>query len=512
MSSEYVKLLNALPRPDLYDSFELVKRHMPVEQPPSAASYIVFQKGGQCYAKNGMTGHIEFGPGDAGTVIQSAINALTNGGKIFIKDGTYTLNSPLTVRANVGLVGEGKNTVLYYPSQTPNINVVTLSGDYSFIDNLAVKATRGWAPAYFALVKPQGNFTKVINCYLSDSPYDGIIPMNGKNILIANNVIEGMDDDGINPSSASDHITIANNLIKNTIGSGIHLARNPGSLYATVVGNVISNAGNDGGISIYNSSDITIIGNVITDSVHGIAFLYGTCENISIIGNKINATTYGITASVGNNIAIIGNQITAGAYGVNLYASNILIKGNMFTGGTRGVYTNANNVSVIGNQVRNVTEYGIVLSGGTSYNYGEVIGNLVDASVSQASIFLYMNYVRVAENIALNAAVYSINEAGGDNNVIEYNTVDKPISKVGVNTVVRGNKGFVTENSGTAVGTGSQQTISHGCNFTPSKAQVILSNIDNGANPYLSANPDATNIYVTAVNGKTYRWEVKMYP
>jgi hypothetical protein len=78
--------------------------------------------------------------------------------------------------------------------------------------------------------------------------------------------------------------------------------------------------------------------------------------------------------------------------------------------------------------------------------------------------------------------------------------------------IAKGNTGYVTENSGTAVGTGSQQTIAHGCNFTPSKAQVIVSNIDNGANPYLSADPDATNIYVTAVNGKAYRWEVKMYP
>ena len=64
-------------------------------------------------------------------------------------------------------------------------------------------------------------------------------------------------------------------------------------------------------------------------------------------------------------------------------------------------------------------------------------------------------------------------------------------------------------NSGSATGTGSQQTIAHGCDFTPSKENVILSNIDDGANPYLSAEPDATNIYVTAVNGKKYRWEVK---
>jgi len=66
-----------------------------------------------------------------------------------------------------------------------------------------------------------------------------------------------------------------------------------------------------------------------------------------------------------------------------------------------------------------------------------------------------------------------------------------------------------SENSGTAIGTGAQQAIPHECGFIPTKAQVIVTNIDDGANPYLSADPDATNIYVTAVTGKKYRWEVK---
>jgi len=78
--------------------------------------------------------------------------------------------------------------------------------------------------------------------------------------------------------------------------------------------------------------------------------------------------------------------------------------------------------------------------------------------------------------------------------------------------IFRDNEGYVTESSGTATGTGAQQAIAHGCDFTPTKAQVIVSNIDDGANPYLSADPDATYIYVTAVSGKEYRWEVKRAP
>jgi len=63
--------------------------------------------------------------------------------------------------------------------------------------------------------------------------------------------------------------------------------------------------------------------------------------------------------------------------------------------------------------------------------------------------------------------------------------------------------------SGTGTGSGAEQTIAHGCDFTPTKAQVCVSNIDDGANPYVSSNPNATSIFVTAVSTKVYRWEVK---
>ncbi len=60
------------------------------------ASYIIFQDSGKIYAKNGTTGKIEFNNTDASMVIQSAVDALTNGGKIFIKNGIYA-RSTLTI-------------------------------------------------------------------------------------------------------------------------------------------------------------------------------------------------------------------------------------------------------------------------------------------------------------------------------------------------------------------------------------------------------------------------------
>ena len=76
-----------------------------------------------------------------------------------------------------------------------------------------------------------------------------------------------------------------------------------------------------------------------------------------------------------------------------------------------------------------------------------------------------------------------------------------------------GANAYLTENSGTSTGTGAQQTIPHGCAFTPTYDQVFLSERSTGgALAYQSATPDATNIYVTATNLKTYNWQVSKNP
>jgi len=109
------ELRRYVPRTDLYDSLELVHYHMPVEQPPATASYIIFKKGNKTYAKNGTYGHIEYEDTDSTTVIQNAVNALTNGGKIFIKRGTYTGDGTnLTItKDKINIIGEGRDLVIF---------------------------------------------------------------------------------------------------------------------------------------------------------------------------------------------------------------------------------------------------------------------------------------------------------------------------------------------------------------------------------------------------------------
>jgi len=82
--------------------------------PPSAPySYLIFKKAGIVYARNGKTGELEFSDEDAAKVIQAAIDALTNGGKIFIKAGTYQITSDIKLSSNMICQGAGKENTKF---------------------------------------------------------------------------------------------------------------------------------------------------------------------------------------------------------------------------------------------------------------------------------------------------------------------------------------------------------------------------------------------------------------
>jgi len=77
-------------------------------------SYTIYTDGTTIYAMD-EDGNIVFSGTDASTVIQSALDALTDGGLVFIKKGTYTINSRLTIKySKTTIMGENE-TKLYCP-------------------------------------------------------------------------------------------------------------------------------------------------------------------------------------------------------------------------------------------------------------------------------------------------------------------------------------------------------------------------------------------------------------
>ena len=94
----------------------------PIEIEPGSfvetADYIVFEKDGEYYAKNGRTGEVEFGPSDdASQVIQNALNTLIDvGGKVFIKKAEYPLSNAIDISGISNLELAFERGCLLYPS------------------------------------------------------------------------------------------------------------------------------------------------------------------------------------------------------------------------------------------------------------------------------------------------------------------------------------------------------------------------------------------------------------
>jgi len=88
------------------------------QEPQLPASYIIYKETvgtvDYYFAQNGRTGAIDYGGQnvaggvdgtDASAVIQAATNALTSGGKVFVKEGIYWLSSSIELKSGISLVG-----------------------------------------------------------------------------------------------------------------------------------------------------------------------------------------------------------------------------------------------------------------------------------------------------------------------------------------------------------------------------------------------------------------------
>lgn len=115
------------------------------------ASYIIFKDGSDYYAKNGQTGVIDYGgSGDAGdvdgasfpAVMNAVYAALTGGGLVFIKKGTYTVNAKITV-PNRGTATMGENMDKTFLSFAAGGEVSITATDFIEFHNLNIEGSAG---------------------------------------------------------------------------------------------------------------------------------------------------------------------------------------------------------------------------------------------------------------------------------------------------------------------------------------------------------------------------------
>jgi len=337
---------------------------------PGAPSYTIWNEGSNYFAKN-SNGEIEFSGTNATQVI---INAIHENTKVFIKAGTYTIDSTIVKAVdNVIIEGEGNATIIKVKDNTAinAFNITNVSG--WTIRNLQIDGNK-------AHQTPQKNHE--IQCGIFVGDHAGTSVVNG--VTLENLYIHDTAGNGIRVRSHNaSHITIKNNYVWNTFADGIS-----GGLChdAVIANNHVWNCGrvidadNKWHSINWYGREVTITGNIVLDSGGDGIEVYDIW-NGTITGNVIQRTQrFGIYVQVASlhdvNVVVDGNVILDaglnsslpwGAWqdGIRVIPPNTVVSDNLIVNaGANGIYaaTYANHTAITSNTIINPTTGGITVS------------------------------------------------------------------------------------------------------------------------------------------------------
>ena len=489
----------------------MIGRPITSEAVIAPASYIIYKDGTTYYAQNGQTGVNDYSGTDASTVIQSAINALgTNGGKIFIKAGTYTLSTSIIFQKNQTIVGEGVDvTILKMGTVVTNKPIFksyawenSLSDywmDNVEIGNMALDAnSQPIDTSWFHNIRYSHiHDLKCINTYACGA----VIGTFGSNLdqnVLYRNLIENIKVVG-NITTNSDLMIVAgqiDSIIRNIElsgggGSGLTMAANLRTKFIDIVihdqsGLALSlePAGND------RISDVEFIRPLIYNSTQD---GFGSTHTLSYYSNDITIVdpiiynvNRGIVAQLINGLRIDGGLIHDNK------------SGSIFINSCKDV--KVNNVKIANTGVGNTV----------GFPYGLAIGVLSGSppltlsNIDIESPFIYQN--KGASNTNLDG-ITIFNVPSGSNkihNAVIYGMTNKNVKFEGTSFPAgfkwHRNIGFVTENSGTAtIPNGSiSVTVNHGLTITPGLDDISVTptNSLGNATKFWISNPTATQFTI----------------
>lgn len=295
------------------------------------------------------------GTGDF-TDIQSAIDDLpSDGGVVYIKEGTYTLTTGLTLSTdNVIIYGSSRSTIiqgsgtitLFTMDSINNIvlrdlSLTTLSGSVTiieadscnqcFISNCYINGSAG------GIILSSSSECVVEHCDVK--PYGGFsIDISGSDNVIKNNFLTQHIGGGIRVSSGSGNIIDGNRAFPSAVGLG-----GADAIVITSSGNIIINNHTSG--SIGNGIRLTEASNCIVSNNY--------CYNHWILGVTTRDGIY-LSGNSDRNL-ITGNQcLNSDGYGINISAATCdknIIDGNVVYNNTTGQINDSGTNTVVGDNV-----------------------------------------------------------------------------------------------------------------------------------------------------------------
>ncbi len=311
---------------------------------------------------------------DAFTTIQDGINAVDQGGIVYVAQGTYDENIQIT--KSLSLVGEGQKTALGAGKYAPHINggvntnpaVITVNGTTTqiivTIRNFTIThANSGINVLQNALMVVENN---TIHSYhkngITFGPflhpgYGGVRGIIRNNVIKGNGPTNAVAQNGIQVSE-SNTASITNNHVSN------HIYTVPDSWWGV---GILTNQSN--GISMYK--------NILIDNQAGINIKEGSYNLIS--NNKIIGTT---TTEVGILLSEPDNDSRP--------VRNNIITNNNIIGGKKSIlaYSNTTNNFVIQNMF-NAKRTGITVNTPTNSSLSKLENN--EGMVLGATVFAFLH-------------------------------------------------------------------------------------------------------------------------
>ncbi len=249
------------------------------------------------------------------------------GGTVALLEGTYIIESTISLPSNVTLQGQGVATVIKIKdSLGADLKMITNkdtdAGDYNIIirDLFLDGNHRGQAVAalHFGIYLQRVDYSLITGVWANDQRYHQIELDNcHKNVISGCNCRRSRSGFGIYLYSGSDYNSVVNNVCCENV-DGIKL---DSSCHNTVDGNICSRGGF--GIPVENGSDYNVISNNVCsyNGNDGIYLAYGSGGNHNVItGNQLIGNSQGTTNTD------MGIEVSAGTY--NLICNNLFRKGS----------------------------------------------------------------------------------------------------------------------------------------------------------------------------------------
>jgi hypothetical protein len=338
----------------------------------------------------------------ANTTIQTAINSLpSNGGSVYIEDGTYIISGTISVPANVTLKGAGESTVLEVEDSynASNTGFVTTTGNGATVQNLRIEGNKanqsGAAITETGLTAgggtgtPGASFDNVWITNMFAGTINGCaVNINNGADTVSNLSVSGSSAYGLCDGDSTDNSVVDSNSSSNGVGFYV------GGNNATLTGDVAtSNTGDGYYISGYSDS---LTGD--TSTSNGNRGFYVASGYVTITGSAARSNTnYGIEA--GNASTITGNSIynnaADGIYITNSGSGTLVSNNTIYlpsAAGHNGITIFAQNGNTItGNTIKsnNSSDVGIATSGST-------VGNVIYGNNFVTGSAAFSNQINVS--------------------------------------------------------------------------------------------------------------------